>query len=122
MSWADAKFVDRKVSIAVTVEVPREHINNALASATASRTHGAGYWADFKEGRNGALLAREREDAANGGRVGAWYGLEAGLDKGLATMARIAPEAFGRLLAGDIDAPLGDMLVQCIVCGELRYG
>jgi len=107
-------------TIAFTIEIPREHIDNALVSAAASRTHGAGYWADFDRNRKGALLAREREDA--NGRKGAWVNLNAQLDKGLATMVRITPASFGRLLSGDIDAPLGDVLVQCIVCGELRYG
>lgn len=42
--------------------------------------------------------------------------------RGLATMARVSPRQFGLLVMGNGDAVTGDVLVQCTLFGEVKYG
>lgn len=93
----------------LTIEVPDEHINGALA-APHSR-----YWADSaqwdptkRSGKNGQHAPIELNSHA--------------LKTALCLMATVCPRHFSRLMAGEYDGVTGDILLQLMAFGELRYG
>jgi len=113
---------EKPATIKVEIEIDESEVMACIESALGSHTYGIGYWGEVKYGEH-ATCVREREDEEDPEVPGPWRALDdAAIKRGLAVLARIQPKLFGRLLAGQGDGPLGDLLIQCALFGEERYG
>jgi hypothetical protein len=97
----------------ITIEVPDEHINGALAAPRARCWASAASW--DPEAKQGHVV-----DSLDDGTI---YEIDEGsLRAGLIQMASKDPDVFARVLSGSYDAVTGDALLQFMAFGELRYG
>ena len=131
------------ITVQATVEVPFEHITNALIGAIEG---GSGYWMDsfaplpasediraelraadkiwyaeteFWERGGGARLTFDKPTEADPGfRV---IG-KAELVTGLNAMAAKAPQHFADLVNENDDAITHDVFIQCVLFGEIVFG
>lgn len=99
-----------------------ENCKHAIGSGIdAGYTFGIGYWCDDVDmpelGSVFPIKFRESE-------TGKWHSLTSEkLTKGVQIMANKYPHAFGNLLDNSkIDGALGDLLIQCCIFGEEKYG
>ena len=110
-------------TISVTVELDAAEVASCIASALRSHTYGVGYWAEVHESDD-AVRERESYNASKEAcdPAGPWLPLDdETIKRGLAVLAKKYPQHFGRLLDGEGDGPLGDLLIQCALFGEERY-
>lgn len=104
----------------ITIDIPDTHINGALENPHSK------YWAvearwdpQTHEGHvvEGYVTARD------GSVKHVTHTLNATrLKTALGLMATKSPRAFAMLLSGDYDGPTGDLLLQFMAFGELKYG
>lgn len=97
----------------IRIEVPNAHIDGALAEPHSR------YWASEARWVPRGLVGHvvDAEDC------GKRYALNASkLKKALEVMAEKYPLPFAKLKSGDYDGPIGDLLLQLIAFGEVRYG
>jgi len=115
-------------TISVEVKLDLETVAACVKSAATSICYGAGYWAHCERRkpdgwkRGEALCASEHHDGVEA--AGPWVCIEGTdvLARGLAVLAVKAPKAFAALLTDQYDGTTGDLLIQCIVLGEIKYG
>lgn len=95
------------------IEISDETLSHVIDGA------GISYWALLAFPDNGGAAIWERDGVVSC----AWPLPAPVLARGLQTMARVAPGQFGRLLDPyKWDATTGDVLIQCALFGEVRYG
>lgn len=99
----------------ITINVPDEHINGALAEPHSR------YWAreaGWDPETSAGFVYEPQDNGADARHV-----LNAAkLEKALWGMAEKYPRQFARLISGDYDGSTGDVLLQLMAFGELRYG
>lgn len=98
----------------VKIEISDERVGD-LASCGIDRG-ATDYWAHVSYGERGVLRVSERETGQR------WEITDERLAQGLSVMAKIAPRHFADFLAGNEDATTGDVFLQCVTLGEVKYG
>lgn len=111
----------------VEIRVPGASVESCVESALGSVVQGIGYWANVGEDDDGTPTVWERDPPTKPETVEAIMAFHMRLDdaaitRGLALLAKKAPKAFGHILSEAADANDGDLLIQCALLGEIRYG
>lgn len=98
----------------ITVDVPNAHIDNALAGPASHYWANEAAWTRYPDGPEGYVV----EDGIPPARhtLGS-----AKLKTALTKMADEFPARFGRIKSGDSDALDGDVLLQLMAFGEVKY-
>lgn len=96
----------------ITIEVPEKHINGALLEPRSR------YWADEAGWdpveKNGFVIVRD---------TGVRYQVsETSIQSALVWLSLNKPLIFYELLSGRYDSETGDILLQAMAFGKLRYG
>ena len=99
----------------LTIEIPDTLIPQVQSSCDVK------YWADTQFDGLGRVQLRERE--GDGGNPGPWITIapEAAA-RAFALMASAAPRQFANAITGNADMFTGDVLMQLVVCGRIKYG
>ncbi len=106
------------------IDIDIELVKQALESSFASHTFGVGYWAnvsDWDRENYTCTIGISEPETPDEERFTYEMDIKK-VKQGLITMARICPDGFASILTDRIDGPTGDLLVQCIVFGKIKYG
>lgn len=106
----------------VTIEVSDDVVNSIIASGL----HIVRYWGQIAYQDDGTCVIEVPDAHDNEPRRYDWPTSDPGraqlIGIGLAIMAEKHPKWFATLLKGDYDANTCDVLIQCMLFGEVRYG
>lgn len=103
----------------ITIEVPDEHIDGALAEPSSLYWALEASWRRYNDSPEGWVL--ERGGAADGAAERHLLGA-ARLKKALGLMYHVRPVQFAKLASGQYDGETGDLLLQLMAFGEMKYG
>lgn len=103
----------------ITIKVPDEHINGALAAPHSRYWALSGTW-DARTAKGCVVEACEGGERRADSKAYDLNRLK--LAEGLRLMSEKTPTQFARLLGGGYDGSTGDTLLQFMAFGELRYG
>lgn len=99
----------------IAIEIDEAAVASCIDSALR---HGVHYWAHV----SGRAVREAFVGGGSEGKPGPWRVLShQRVRRALVVMAEKRPRALARLLTGNADADVGDLLVQYIVLGEERY-
>jgi hypothetical protein len=105
--------------VKITIEVPDKHIDGALAEPHSKYWASEARW-DPKKREGHVVEVDSDRDSDDVKQITHTLNVHA-LKSGLALLAAQSPRAFAMLLSGDYDGLTGDLLLQLMALGEIKY-